>query len=31
LANLKEGTVVTVHGEGDDNITRIDIGVAKKK
>ncbi|MSU78114.1 MAG: hypothetical protein EXS16_08465 [Gemmataceae bacterium] len=30
LANLKEGTVVTVPGEGDDNITRIDIGVAKK-
>ncbi len=30
LANVKEGTVVTVHGEGDDNITLIQIGVPKK-
>jgi hypothetical protein len=30
LRTVKEGTIVTVHGEGDDNITRIDIGVPKK-
>ncbi len=34
LGNVKEGTHMTVHGEGDDNITRVDIGikqVAEKK
>jgi len=30
LGNVKEGTVLTVHGEGDDNITLIQIGVLKK-
>ncbi len=30
LPNVKEGTVLVVHGEGDDNITRIDIGAPKK-
>ena len=28
---VKEGAIVTVYGEGDDNITRIEIGVPKKK
>lgn len=31
LAEIKEGTVLNVHGEGDDNITRIEIGTPKKK
>ncbi|MEK6262722.1 MAG: hypothetical protein AABP62_29340 [Planctomycetota bacterium] len=31
LSNVKEGTIITVHGEGDDNITLIQIGVPKKK
>ena len=31
LGNVKEGTVLTVHGHGDDNITLIQIGVPKKK
>ncbi len=31
LPKVKEGTVLTVHGAGDDNITRIDIGVPKSK
>lgn len=31
LANVKEGTVITVHGEGDDNITLVQIGVPTKK
>ncbi len=31
LANVKEGTVITVHGEGDDNITVVQIGVPAKK
>lgn len=30
LGDVKEGTVLTVHGEGDDNITLIQIGVQKK-
>ena len=30
LANVREGTVMTVHAEGDDNITLIQIGVPKK-
>jgi len=30
LGNLKEGTLVTVHGEGDDNITMIQIGMPKQ-
>ncbi|QOV89707.1 M56 family metallopeptidase [Humisphaera borealis] len=29
LGNVKEGTILTIHGEGDDNITRVDIGVPK--
>ena len=29
LGNVKEGTLVTVHAEGDDNITFIQIGVPK--
>lgn len=29
LAQTKEGTLVTVHGEGDDNITRVEIGAPK--
>jgi len=28
LPTVREGTVLTVHGAGDDNITRVDIGVA---
>ena len=31
LSDVKEGTVLTVHGEGDDNITLVQIGVQKKK
>ncbi len=31
LLEVKEGTVLNVHGEGDDNITRIEIGTPKKK
>jgi len=31
LGNVKEGTLVTVHGEGDDNITLVQIGVPAKK
>ena len=31
LPNVKEGTSITVYGEGDDNFTRIEIGVPKKK
>ncbi len=30
LPKVKEGTVLTVHGAGDDNITRIEIGVPRK-
>ena len=30
LGGVKEGTVVTVHGEGDDNITLIELGVKGK-
>ena len=30
-ANVKEGTSITVYGEGDENFTRIEIGVPKKK
>ncbi len=29
LGDVKEGTVVTVHGEGDDNITLVQLGVKK--
>lgn len=31
LGSVKEGTVITVHGEGDDNITLVQLGVPKKK
>ena len=31
LGNVKEGTLVTFHSEGDDNITLIQIGVPNKK
>ena len=31
LVDIKEGTILTVHGEGDDNITLIQIGVPKKE
>ena len=31
LSTVREGTVLTVYGEGDDNITRVEIGVADKK
>lgn len=31
LPKVKEGTVITIYGEGDDNITLIQIGVPKKK
>jgi beta-lactamase regulating signal transducer with metallopeptidase domain len=31
LGQVKEGTFVTVHGEGDDNITLVEIGVPKAK
>ena len=29
LGNVKEGTIITIHGEGDDNIVLVQIGVAK--
>ncbi len=31
LPKIKEGVIITVHGAGDDNITRIDIGVPVEK
>jgi len=31
LGNVKEGTIVIVHGEGDDNTTLIQIGLPKGK
>lgn len=31
LPRVKEGTILTIYGEGDDNITRIEIGVPKSK
>lgn len=31
LPKVKEGAIITVYGAGDDNITRIEIGVPKKK
>jgi hypothetical protein len=31
LGSVKEGTVVSVHGEGDDNITLVQIGVPAKR
>ena len=31
LGDVKEGTIVTVHAEGDDNITLIQLGVPKTK
>lgn len=31
LGNVKEGTILTVHGEGDDNITLVQIGVPKPR
>jgi hypothetical protein len=31
LGSVKEGAVLTVHGEGDDNITLIQIGVPRQK
>ena len=31
LGNVKEGTIITVHSEGDDNFTLIQIGVSKKE
>ena len=31
LATVKEGTIVTIYGEGDDNNTRIELGVQKTK
>ena len=30
LKDLKEGTTLTIHGDGDDNITRVEIGLVKK-
>lgn len=30
LKDLKEGSILTIHGEGDDNITRAEIGLPKK-
>jgi hypothetical protein len=30
LPTVKEGTILFIYGEGDDNITRIEIGVQKK-
>jgi len=30
LPTVKEGTLLTVYGEGDDNNTRVEIGVPKK-
>ncbi len=29
LASVKEGTVITIYGEGDNNITLVQIGVPK--
>jgi hypothetical protein len=31
LPQVKEGTTLTVYGEGDDNITRIEIGIPRKQ
>jgi hypothetical protein len=31
LPSVKEGTIITVHGEGDDNIVLVQIGVPKKQ
>lgn len=31
LGDVKEGAVLTVHGEGDDNITLIQIGTPRRK
>ena len=31
LPTVKEGTIVTVHGEGDDNNTRVELGVPAKR
>ncbi len=31
LPKVKEGAIITIHGAGDDNITRIDLGVPTKK
>lgn len=31
LGDVKEGTILTIHGEGDDNITLVQIGVPNKK
>ena len=31
LTKVKEGATITVHSQGDENFTRIDIGVAAKK
>lgn len=31
LPKVKEGSIITIYGAGDDNITRIEIGVPKKK
>jgi len=31
LAKVKEGTIITVHSEGDENFTLIQIGVSAKK
>jgi hypothetical protein len=31
LREVKEGTILCVHGEGDDNITLIQIGLTKKQ
>ena len=30
LGDVKEGTFLTIHGEGDDNVTMVQIGVVKK-
>jgi len=30
LGDVREGTILTIHSEGDDNITLIQIGVPKK-
>jgi len=30
LGSVREGTIITVHGEGDDNITLVHVGVPKK-
>ncbi len=31
LPTVKEGAIITIHGAGDDNITRIELGVPTKK